>query len=61
MKHEQVKDFRFELVNEAFANLKLKRIFALEDLEQTDTESEFIANVEKLEMNGSGWSCNRTA
>ena len=39
----------------------MKQRFALEDLDQTDTETEINAYAENLEKNGSGSSNNRIA
>ena len=52
-------NFHFEPVIVAFANLKMKQTAALEDLDQTNTRSEFIGYVGNLELNGPGWFYTR--
>ena len=55
---DDVQETYLEHVIDAFVPLKSERKFALEDLDQTDTEFELIAHVANLELNVSGWSNN---
>ena len=56
---DEVKEFHFEYINEAFHYFKKKQVFALEDLNGINTESECNALVESFELIGSVWIYNR--
>ena len=42
-------------MNDASANLKLEQIFAAEDPDEKNTDSEYIESVENQESRGSVW------
>ena len=46
-------------IDDAFINLKIKQIIALEDLDATNIESECTQASENVELNWSGWVYNR--
>ena len=58
---DKTKEINFELVIDAFATLKMKQIFALENLDRIDMESQFNAIVENLELSATSQSFNRIA
>ena len=45
-KFAEIKETYFELVNDAFVNLKMIQVIALENLDQIDTGTEFNSCVE---------------
>ena len=47
------------VIDDAFINLKMKQIIALEDLDETNNASDFSEAVELVELNGSGWVYDR--